>query len=522
MSDVGADIVVIGSGPAGVSAALPLVEAGRRVVMIDSGRDTDPPADAPWRRMLGAHLEALRPDDGLSPKLRTPEARRLLGAFHEHQPIGAEDFLAIGALGRGGLSRIWGAFACELQGDDLQGWPLTPYDLRSSYDAVVARIGVSGSHDDDMAAFYGPSDALQAAPPLGPTAAAMFKRYCAARPDPQFALGRARNALITENRWRRQSCDFRLGCLWGCERGAIYDSRQDLALLRQHANFELRSATAQRLVRADGGWDVITTHGERLHAPRLVVAAGTLGSLRLVAPLLAPATKLRVLNSPVMAVPLLVTARLGGKLPTEGHSLAHLGFRLACSEKPGDYVSGAIYETAGLPPASFAARMPFGRRAATEIFRALAPALAVATVYFPGHYSANTVTLRPSPQGDQGDQGDQADEAPQVEVRGGVAPGFDEVVRTVRQRLTTIWRKLGARPLPGVALATAGTDAHLGGVFPMGVVAPHGTNNYGELHAAPRLYLVDGSVLPSIPSKFTTLTIMANADRIGRYLAEVA
>src|SRR5205085_9433521 len=135
---------------------------------------------------------------------------------------------------------------------------------------------------------YGCSDALQAPPPLGPTAAAMFKRYSAARSDPDFAMGRARNALITENRWQRQSCDFRLGCLWGCPRGAIYDARQDVALLRQHANFELRNATAQRLARADGGWDVVTTDGDRLHAPRLVVAAGTLGSLRLVAPLIQP------------------------------------------------------------------------------------------------------------------------------------------------------------------------------------------------------------------------------------------
>jgi hypothetical protein len=367
-----------------------------------------------------------------------------------------------------------------------------------------------------MAAFYGSSDALQAPPPLGPTAAAIFKRYSAARPDPDFALGRARNALLTENRWQRQSCDLRLGCLWGCERGAIYDARQDIALLRQHANFELRDAVAQRLARADGGWDVVTTGGERLHAPRLVVAAGTLGSLRLVAPLIAPAAELRVLNSPVMAVPLLVTGRLFGKLPAEGHSLAQLGFRLACSAKPGDYVSGAIYEVAGLPPSSFAARMPLGRRAATEIFRALAPALAVATIYFPGRYSANTVTLRTSAQGIEG-----AD-PPRIALRGGVAPGFDEVARTVRRRLNTIWRKLGARPLPGAALATAGTDAHLGGVFPMGLAAPHGTNNYGELHAAPRLYLVDGSVLPTISSKFTTLTVMANADRIGRYLAELA
>jgi choline dehydrogenase-like flavoprotein len=519
MSDLAADVVVIGSGPAGVSAALPLVEAGRRVVMIDGGSDRDAPASAPWQRKLGAHLEALRPDDGLSPKMRTPEARRLLGAFRQHEPIEEEDFLAIGALGRGGLSRIWGAFACELQDDDLQGWPLTAYDLRQSYDAVVSRIGISGSHDDHMAAFYGRSDALQAPPPLGPTAAAIFKRYSAARPDPDFALGRARNALLTENRWQRQSCDLRLGCLWGCERGAIYDARQDIALLRQHANFELRGAVAQRLVGTDGGWDVITTGGERLHAPRLVVAAGTLGSLRLVAPLMQPAAELRVLNSPVMAVPLLVPSRLFGEPAAQGHSLAQLGFRLACSAKPGDYVSGAIYEVAGLPPSSFAARMPLGRRAATEIFRALAPALAVATIYFPGRYSANTVTLRPSNRGVQGAQGVHA---PRIALRGGVAPDFDAVARTVRRRLTTIWRKLGARPLPGAALATAGTDAHLGGVFPMGLAAPHGTNNYGELHAAPRLYLVDGSVLPTIPSKFTTLTVMANADRIGRYIAEIA
>jgi choline dehydrogenase-like flavoprotein len=164
----------------------------------------------------------------------------------------------------------------------------------------------------------------------------------------------------------------------------------------------------------------------------------------------------------------------------------------------------------GLPPSSFAARMPLGRRAATEIFRALAPALVVATIYFPGRYSANTVTLRPSADG------------PRIEVRGGVAPEFDAVARTVRRRLTAIWRRLGARPLPGAALATPGTDAHLGSVFPMGGGAPHGTNAWGELDGLPGLHLVDGAVLPSIPSKFTTLTVMANADRIARRLTELA
>ncbi len=508
MSDDAADFVVIGSGPAGVSAALPLVEAGRRVIMLDGGNDRDTQPSTAWERMLGAQLEALTPDDGLSPKMRAPEARALMGAFQRHVQVEEKDFLAVGGLGRGGLARIWGGFVCELDDDDLRGWPVTAFDLRPSYDAVVSRIGVSGSGDDDMAAFYGASGALLAPPPLGPTAATLLRRYQSARPDADFALGRARNTLLTENRWQRQSCDYRLDCLWGCPRGAIYDGRHDLALLRQHGNFTLRDATAHRLQRAESDWDVVTAGGS-VRAPRIIVAAGTVGSLHLVAPLLGAATELRILNSPVIAMPLLVPRRLVGKAATSGHSLAQLGFRLSLSAEPGDYVSGAVYEMTGLPPSSFAARMPLGRRAATEIFRALAPALVVATIYFPGRWSRNTVTLRPSVTG------------PRIEVRGGVAPEFDTVARSVRRRLTTIWRRLGARPLPGAALGTAGTDAHLGGVFPMGLVAPHGTNVYGELRAAPGLHLVDGSVLPTIPSKFTTLTVMANADRIGRSLAEL-
>ncbi len=510
MSDLDADFIVIGSGPAGVSAALPLVEAGRHVMMIDGATEAAAKVSEPWRRMLGEHLESLQPDDGLSPKLRTPEARCVIGDFKRHGRFEEDDFLAIGALARGGLSRIWGGFVSELDDDDLRGWPVTAKELQPSYRAVMERIGVSGSSDDDMAAFYGQSGALLAPPQIGPTAAMILQRYHAGRSDPDFALGLARNALLTSDRGRRKVCDMSLGCLWGCERGAIYDARQDVALLRQHPNFELRDATtATRLARTDQGWEVTTASGEhRLRAPRLVLAAGTLGSLRLTSPLIGSVRSgLRLLNSPVMAVPLLVPKRLGHAPPAQGHMLAQLGFRLAHSGEPGDYVTGGLYDVAALPSSFFATRLPFGRRAATEIFRGLSPALAVATVYFPGRYSANEVTVRDSANG------------PRITIRGGVSDHFDGMVRTVTQRLAKIWRGLGAYALPGASLATPGTDAHLGGVCPMGAPEPHGTSRFGELNAAGGLYLVDGSVLPSIPAKFTTLTIMANADRIGRHLA---
>ena len=516
MSEPDADVIVIGSGPAGVSAALPLVEAGRRVLMIDGGDDTRADTGAPWRRMLGDRLEALAPDDGLSPKLRAPEARRVIGAFARQARFEEQDFLALGALARGGLSRIWGGGIAEVDDADILDWPISATELQPSYQAVAGRVGVSGASDDDMAGFYGASAPVLPAPPLGPTAAVLLERYARRKAQPGFALGRARNALLTaaqdDRQENRQICDLSFGCLWGCERGAIYDARQDVARLRRHPNFVLRDRmTALGLARTADGWEIATAGGApALRAPRLVVAAGTLGTLRLIAPLLEPTPTLRLENSPVIALPLLVRRRLGATAPAQGHALAQLGFRLACSATPGDYVSGAIYEITALPPSSLAARLPFGRRAATTIIRALAPAMLVATVYFPGRYSANEVTVAPSVHG------------PHIRIRGGVSDRFDATARAVRRQLKKIWRRLGARVLPGGALATAGTDAHLGGLFPMGSPAPHGTSRFGELNAAPGLFVVDGSVLPSISSKFTTLTIMANADRIGRHLAGAA
>jgi choline dehydrogenase-like flavoprotein len=60
---------------------------------------------------------------------------------------------------------------------------------------------------------------------------------------------------------------------------------------------------------------------------------------------------------------------------------------------------------------------------------------------------------------------------------------------------------------------------HFGGLFPMGRDSANGSCRHGELNAAQGLFVVDGSSLPTVSSKFITLTIMANADRIGRYIS---
>src|SRR5262249_3789148 len=151
--------------------------------------------------------------------------------------------------------------------------------------------------------------------------------------------------------------------------------------------------------------------------------------------------------------------------------------------------SGAVYETESLPSSSFTARLPLGRRAGTELFNALSPAMLVATGYFPGAESDNQ--LRWQRNGNE----------TLIVVRGGVKAGLSTKVDDVIRRLRRIWWQLGAWMLPGAALAQPGTDVHFGGLFPMGIRACHGASENGELNAAPGVFVADGSVLPTVPSK---------------------
>ena len=511
-TDFDADVIIIGSGPAGVSAAFPLVEAGTRVLMMDGAGGDGVAGDdeiSPWKKMLGRELQALLPEDGLSPKLRAPTSRRIVGEFQRAGYVRGDGFVAIGAHARGGLSQIWGGFVCEFGAEDLAPWPCSVDHLRPSYAAVTERIGVSGSATDELSDFYGKSGPILPPLPLGPTAARLFGRYVPGRCGPGFAVGAARNAILTADRPGRKACNLSRDCLWGCRRGAVYDARFDLAALARHRTFRLvDEALAVSVTARPGGWDIITGDGRRFCSPRIILAAGTLGTSALVLPLLPnPPRVLRLLSSPVIAMPLLVPGRLGRAMPKEGYSLAQLGYRLCTGNSSADYVTGAVYELAFLPVASFANRLPFSYPAGMELLSAVAFALLVATGYFRGDYSNNTL------------EWSQRDGRSLVVVRGGFDVSLPNKVAEVTRRLRRIWRQLGAWMLPGTSLAPPGTDVHFGGPFAMGLGFAHGTTAYGELHAAPGVFVADGAAFPSLPSKYPTLTIMANADRIGRHVA---
>jgi choline dehydrogenase-like flavoprotein len=105
----------------------------------------------------------------------------------------------------------------------------------------------------------------------------------------------------------------------------------------------------------------------------------------------------------------------------------------------------------------------------------------------------------------------------QVTIRGQTNEQCLGQARITFHQVSAALRRLGAFVLPRTFREIPlGQDAHYGGTLPMNRV----TSKEGEVLGHNQLFAVDGSVLGRLSATSPTLTIMANADRIGSIVAD--
>ncbi len=513
------DAIIIGSGPSGVSAAVPLVEAGWNVTMLDaadareelaipsslSALRSDP---AQWRPLLGSDLSVFADDGNSSPKLRTGPALAASRHYAEANLIRPENFRLFGMCSAGGSSRIWGAVSTPFGPEELDRLSLPAADMADSYRRVASRIGLSGDAGDDLAVETESNLPLDPAPALHPAAARIFASYRekAARARASgFRLGRPRHAVLTRDRTARAGCNGCGACLWGCARGSIYSSAMDLARLRTFPNFLYRDKfTVTRLERAGERWVAISDDGASASGSVLVLAAGVPATTRLALTTLGKYDfDVPLLTNPVMATAMIVPRELGRPAPQPpGFAMAQLAYRLDLGDRSGEAAVGAVYATEGLPAFELLRSSALTRPAALAAFRTLRQAVLLAICFFPGRLSKNSASVRRIDN--------------HLVIRGAHAAELFGTARRVREKLSSMFRRLGAYAMPGAAtIAQPGSDLHYAGTLPIGTM----TAQDGQLKGAERLYVADASVLPHLPATHCTFTVMANADRIMRSLA---
>jgi choline dehydrogenase-like flavoprotein len=518
------DVIVVGSGPAGVSAAFPLVESGLRVLMVDGGEtpgvgvpDTEYLAAREsdlrqWEWMVGRDYRALREAAATSPKFRAPTLEYVFRGFMEANRIVAEGFTPVGSLAVGGLSNAWGCGIARFSGSDFEAFPFPEESLLVSFEAVARRIGVSGREDDDLSEFFGVDAWAQSPIPmdaLHESLARKYRQHRKALVDGGFRLGRARLAVLSEPRsGERQPCSQQGFCLWGCAREALYSSRYELRQLERHPNFEHRSGlVVDRLERAGVAWRVCGRDrrdgsSETFAGRSIVMAAGTLATTSIVMRSLPGFTETRLLALPMAAFVLWLPAFLGtARTPASG--LAQLAFAL---DAPSGTICGFTFSTHALPVAEFVHHAPLARRHSLRLFRALLSSMIVANCFFPGRLSENRMRLAPDGS---------------VHVIGGTMSSLAREIAWVRSRLRAAFLRAGAVLLPTTFKpGQNGADAHYAGSIPMSRRPGIGESTAeAEVQGLPGVYVADASAFPSLPAKSHTLALMACADRVGRMLS---
>lgn len=494
-----ADIIIVGSGPAGISAAWPLVRAGLDVLMIDASPNCCAPQssnDDDWTTRFGHDFSGLDLAQNVSPKFATPLGKKTLDCFATRNGLECKNFFAAGSLAQGGLSKIWGALVEPFDDDEFFGFPFEAKTFAASYEAVSHRIGILSAGCPEQLA--------------SPAARSLFERSLQKPAADDFTLKPATNAVTDKAMEGREPCSRCGACLFGCLRHSIYDSAYELPALRRLPNFRYVGDHFVRSISSDGPSHVldIETKGARrsIRTAVLVMAAGTLATTPLILRRLNWIDRpVRLLTNPAAATAFVIPSLIGSERPHESFSLGQLFYRL---HMPSASAAGVVYGADALPLDLFAARLPLSRPAALQLAHALAPALLIANCYLPGRFSQNMMRVH----------GPEAENRTSIE---GVSSGETEgTLRAAVNALKKQMRRLGALSVPGTtSFLPPGGDAHYAGTLPMGGEGPFATSDVGELKDIPNIFIVDGSVLPHLPATHPTLTIMANADRIGTEIA---
>ena len=525
------DAIIVGSGPAGVSAAFPLVRKGLNVLMLDGGRrPVVPPPAAPfvmaranderqWEWMVGKGFHALKMRETVSPKLRVPTHANVFDGFLQENHVETKDFIAIGSMAPGGLSNAWGCGVAQLNVDELVSYPVSYNDLAQSYREVIERIGVSAPKQDDLSLYFGLDANVQPEIALDVQHRAMYRKYEFARlklAQQGFRLGRFPMAALSQDKGERQGCNLSGNCLFGCHRRALYSATEDLLALSKYPNFQSRTLVVDDLQKAeDGSWIVQgATLGDSganvVRARQVFLAAGTIATTRIALNLLKLDTNVRLFSCPTAAFILWLPAFLGAPR-VDAFGSSQLAF--VVSLRSNVTALGSTFSTTGLPMIEFGRHMPLRRRYAIDLLRSLMSSCVVANMFLPGHLSANQVCRTV-------DGG--------LRINGGYHEDVPALLQLAAQKIRRCYAKIGAYMLPmSFTMGRPGGDIHYAGTLPMKERPQLGeTSASGELVGMDGVFIVDGACLPSLSEKSHTLTIMANADRIAkeaanRFLAEL-
>jgi ferredoxin len=522
--------LVVGSGPSAAAVVLALsAHPGQQVTVLDLGGRLEEERRAVRDRLASAHPVDWQPRDldviaARSTGSELPTAvpqKRTFGSVYPFHDLGQlrgisgtpGTNLDVVSSAYGGFSTLWGAQAMPFSRSTFDRWPISWEDIEPHYRAVLGEVPLAGDVDDlaELFPLLRPTSGL---PPLGPRAAAVLRRYERHRDALRargVTVGRARLAF------RARECVRCTMCMSGCPYQLIYSAAQTMDRVRHRPGVRVLDGLLVERIGQERGQavascrDVRTGQRSEFRADRLFVGAGGLGTTRLVlASLAAPPARLELAESAQYVVPFLSARPVADPRGPGFRDFTLNQFNVLLHFDDEGYTTSQVHCYPYNPAFSDALPMPLRHRWAVPVAREVLRRLSVGFGYLPSWASPPiTVVHRPGASGG----------LRELELGRDESAGRPELLGRALRRLVRAAPHLDLWPLlTHVTLSGAGKSYHFGGAFPhrdRPGARTTATDLWGRLPDWDRVHLVDGSVLPSVPSTTFTLTVMANAHRIA-------
>jgi choline dehydrogenase-like flavoprotein len=524
--------LVVGSGPAGVAAALALLERGRAVTMLDFGRTIEPEFSAAPAQLAGlpfeswplaahAKLAAITgPIENGFPMKTNFGSDFAYRESPDLMPVERRGADILYSLARGGLSNLWGANVVSFCDADFAGWPLDGAAFADSYRAVLRHVPLSAERGDDFEAMM-PLHTERLEPrPLSEQAAQMLRDLQSRREQVHargFRFGPSRLALRTSASERDPGC-VRCGlCLHGCPYDLIYSSAQTLATLEGHPRFRYVSGLfVTRVVEHEGGVEVQAMRGDQrervsYRGERVFLGCGGFSSARLLLESLERYDfEVTMLESQYFLIPLLSWKHFPDAQRERLTTLSQVCLRLSDRRVSRQDVHMLLYSYNSL-------YRPVLRSTPARFLPPLEGQLLGRLLSLQGYLHSDesprlAIALRRAAAG-----------PPLLSVEGRANAGTAGVIRRVEARVRGLSGALRASPIPFMTrVGRPGKSYHSGGTFPMRRdPGERESDLLGRPMGLRRVHVVDSSVFPTIPATNLTLTVMANAYRIATASAEL-
>lgn len=487
-----AQALVIGSGPSAVAAAASLIDRGIRPTVIDGGRDA--PLEA-LKRQEKARARVLGPDVSSARFNKSnPGQKDWFGSNHpfsqpEASPLRYQDPLVVKAsYGVGGLSRVWGGtFAYP---DEWEGWPRVCRP--SSDDLALVRRLVPAAHTQwPMGESSLEDGVVRGARSSGEAMRAFMKA------STENWRVRPSTVAIDTRPESSSTCVYSAQCLTGCPNDAIWFAGTQIRTWKAQGLIEyMPGHTAVKLLEGEAGVIVhtLSEHGPHtITAERVFVAAGPLatGGLLIASGLV---DRLTIRDT---ATAFLAALSLGSSgFDSNAHHLSQWWVTSL-----DDRFSAQVYAPDRSHVARLAARAP-QVVASPRLLEAVAARLHPVIAYLDSRWSDDLYLSR---------------DGAHVRVEGRTSRQSVAVFKSYLKLLRATFLKAGyIVPLQAVEFTAPGTGYHSGASMPHGAT----TDAQGRLSSGSRVHVVDSSVIPRLHVGSITPTVMVNAARIARVVAD--